>query len=167
MAHTPLDDHGIPINLSKSDLQCILEITSRAYAESTASTYGTSLLIFHVFCNKKDILEAQRAPASLLLLSSFIATQADAYSGKMITNYLYSIHAWHTIHGVPWTIQRTELDTLLWAADTLTPALSLKPNRIPYTIEHLQRLHEHLDLSNSGFNITVFACLTTTFWGTA
>jgi hypothetical protein len=43
----------------------------------------------------------------------------------------------------------------------------LKPKCIPYTTEHLQRLHEHLDLANSGFNIAVFACLTTTFWGTA
>jgi hypothetical protein len=167
MACTPLDDHGIPINLSESNLQRILEVTSRAYVESTASTYGTGLLVFHVFCDKKDILEAQRAPASLLLLSSFIATLAGAYSGKTITNYLYGVHAWHTIHSVPWTIQRTELDTLLRAADTLTPTLSLKPKRIPYTIEHLQRLHEHLDLSNSGFDIAMFACLTTTFWGTA
>jgi hypothetical protein len=105
MARTPLDDHGIPINLSKSDLQRILEVTSRAYAESTAGTYGTGLLVFHVFCDQKDIPEAQHTPANHLLLSSFIATLAGAYSGKTITNYLYGIHAWHTIHGVPWRIQ--------------------------------------------------------------
>jgi hypothetical protein len=167
MARTPLDDHGIPINLSESDLQHILEVTSRAYMESTAGTYGTGLLVFHVFCDKKDILEAQHAPASHLLLSSFVATLVGAYSGKTIMNYLYSVHAWHTIHGVPWTIQRTELDTLLRAADTLTPPLSLKPKCIPYIIKYLWRLHKHLDLSNSGFDIAVFACLTTTFWGTA
>jgi hypothetical protein len=167
MAHTPLNNHSIPINLSESDLQHILEVTSRAYAESTAETYGTGLLIFHIFCNQKDIPEAQRAPANYLLLSSFIATLADAYSGKTITNYLYSVHAWHTIHGVPWRIQRTKLDTLLRAAETLTPPLSLKPKHISYTTEHLRRLYEHLDLANSSFDIAVFACHTTTFWETA
>jgi hypothetical protein len=113
MVHTLLDDHSIPINLSKSDLQYILEVTSRVYAESTAATYGTGLLVFYVFCNKKDILEAQCTPANYLLLSSFVATLAGAYSGKTIINYLYGIHAWHTIHGVPWRIQRTKLDTHL------------------------------------------------------
>jgi hypothetical protein len=167
MTCTPLNDHGIPINLSESDLQHILEVTSRAYAESTARTYGTGLLIFHIFCNQKDIPEVQCTSANHLLLSSFIATLVGVYLGKTITNYLYGIHAWHTIHGVPWRIQQTKLDTLLRAADTLTPPLSLKPKHISYTTEHLWRLHEHLDLANSGFNIAVFACLTTTFWGTA
>ena len=77
-----------------------------------------------VFCDKKSIPEADRAPVSQLLLMSFISTLAAAYSGSAISNYVCGIRAWHLLHGIPWKIDKPELDTLLKAAEKLTPPSS-------------------------------------------
>ncbi|KAF8152897.1 hypothetical protein B0H34DRAFT_800176 [Crassisporium funariophilum] len=79
-------------NLVAADLRRIKDILKGAWAESTRESYGTGLLTYHVFCDCKGITEQQQAPASHLLIASFIATIARAYSGKKsINNYVYGI----------------------------------------------------------------------------
>ena len=38
------------------------------WAESTRTTYGTGLLVYHVFCNSQEIPEIDRAPAKPALV---------------------------------------------------------------------------------------------------
>jgi hypothetical protein len=77
---------------------------------------------FHVFCNSKLIPEEQRTPTSHILISLFISEMAGHYSGKMVLNYVHGVRAWHTLHGVPWTLGGdAEINMLLKAATSLTP----------------------------------------------
>ena len=52
-----LDNDGQLTNLGKINLIRIKEVLQETYTPNTKSTYGTSLLMFHVFCNHKDIEE--------------------------------------------------------------------------------------------------------------
>ena len=90
-----------------------------------------------VFCDLRGVPEAERAPASHVLLLSFVSTLAAAYSGSAISNYLYGVRAWHILHGVPWRIERMEMDTMLKAAEKMTPPSSRRKKRRPYTIDFI------------------------------
>lgn len=137
-----------------------------AFAGSTRETYGSGLLLFHVFCDMKGIAEAQRAPACAVLLSSFVSTLAGAYAPKSITNYLAGVHAWHIIHGLPWQPNAAETDAIIKAAEGLRPAASRRKLRHPFTIEYIVALRSQLDLMLP-LDAAVFACLTTTFYSAA
>jgi len=58
---------------------------------NTHATYATGLLNFMVFCDQKDIPEGDRAPASQILIMSFVSTLATTYLGSAISNYVYRI----------------------------------------------------------------------------
>jgi len=141
-------------------------VLANAYAESTLSTYNTGLLIYHVFCDRKGIAEEHRAPADKKLMASFIATIAGVYAGSSIANYVHGIHAWHTIHGVAWYMNKDELDHLLKSASGLAPPSSKKAKREPVLITHIEKIKQQLDLSKP-LDAAVYACLTTAFWTTA
>jgi hypothetical protein len=135
-----------------------------AYAESTRETYGSGLLVYHVFCDSKLIPEDQRAPASHILISLFITEMAGHYSGRTVSNYVHGVRAWHTLHGIAWTLgEDAEIDTLLKAAISLTPASSKKLKREPYTIPLIIAIHQKLDL-DSPLDAAVYTCLTTIFF---
>jgi hypothetical protein len=144
------------------DLQRILLVTSKAYSKGVAGSYSISLLVFHVYCDKKEIPDQQHIPVSHVLLSSFIATLAGSYYGKTIANYVYGIQAWHTIHGVPWNIPKVEFDALLKAAETLAPPSSQKTKHPPYSTDYISMIHTCLNPTDP-FDVVVFACLTTMF----
>jgi hypothetical protein len=97
---------------------------SQAWEEGTRETYGSGLLIFHVYCDNRAIPEPQRAPVSKVLLSTFISELAGAYSGKTISNYIYGVRAWHVLHGMMWQLNEPETKALLTAASKLTPPSS-------------------------------------------
>jgi hypothetical protein len=161
-----VDALGRPTNLAMPDIARITDVLEHAWAESTRETYGTGLLIFHVFCDKKGLPELQRAPASGTLLSAFAATLAGSYAGKTIANYLYGIRAWHIIHGIPWQPNDLEMEAILKAADALRPPGSKRKARLPFTTEHISALRTQLDLTKP-LDAAVFACLTTAFYATA
>ena len=60
--------------LAPSDTQCVYSVIAHTWAESTKETYGSGLLVYHTFCDWKEIPEDQRAPASPALISAFIST---------------------------------------------------------------------------------------------
>ena len=93
--HT-LDNNGHPTNLAKDDLERIREVLQETYVPNTGSTYGTGLLMFHIFCDHKGIEEEHRAPVNPTILSSFISTLAGTYGGNTIRNYVYGIRAWQS-----------------------------------------------------------------------
>ena len=138
---------------------------AHAWEVDTHALYGSGLLNFIVFCDKKNIPEVDRAPASHVLLLSFVSTLAAAYSGSAISNYLYGIRAWHILHGIPWRLEKPEMDTILKAAEKLTPPSSRQKKWRPYTINFMLAIRQHLDLQKP-LNASVYTCLTTCFFAT-
>jgi hypothetical protein len=144
----------------------IREVLSEAYSDSTKVTYGTGLLVFHVYCDKKEISEPQRAPIGQTLLAGFISTLIGDYSAQAIENYTYGLRAWHIIHRIPWKINRAELQTLFASAAKNQPPKSSKAQKPPCTLQDLVAIRDNLD-PRDPFDVAVFACLTTTFWAAA
>jgi hypothetical protein len=139
---------------------------SHAWEEDTRETYGSGLLVYHVYCDNKNITEHERAPASQLLLSGFVSSLAVSYSGKTISNYFYGVRAWHILHGMPWRLEKAEMETMLRAAEKLTPPTSKKEQRRPYTPDFIGALSQHFDHTNP-LDAAVYACLTTCFYASA
>jgi len=148
------------------DITRIQDVMCHAWAESTHETYGSGLLVFHVYCDSRSIPEEDRAPASSTLISTFIAVIAGSYSGKTITNYVFGVRAWHILHGLEWALNDVQIETLLKAAENVAPQSAKRKKRRPYTIEFMCALREQLNL-NSPLDASVFSCLTTTFYCTA
>ncbi|KAF8811088.1 hypothetical protein BYT27DRAFT_7252816 [Phlegmacium glaucopus] len=121
--------------------------TNQYWCATTRETYSSGLLVFHVYCNKKMIAEEQRAPASPILIASFISTLSGIYSGSAISNYVFGIRAWHLLHGIPWRMNLTEIKALLKSADKSSPASSKRKKRQPYTIDFMLSIKDNLDLS--------------------
>jgi hypothetical protein len=137
-----------------------------AWEEEMRISYGAGLLMWHCFCDEKGIPEAARAPATQPLLSAFVAYLAAAYSGKTISGYVSGVRAWHILHGVPWVLEKKEMDTMLRTAEKLTPNSSKKKKRRPYTPDFILAIRSHLDLDRP-LDAAVFACLTTCFYASA
>ena len=144
----------------------IQDVMLHAWAESTRESYGSGLLVFHVYCDSRAIPEQDRAPAASDLISAFISHTAGSYSGKTIANYVFGVRAWHILHGLRWSLNDEEIDTLLKAAEKLTPHFSKRKKRRPYTVEFICTLHDHLD-PDSPLDAAVYSCLTTAFYCTA
>src|SRR4051812_41240846 len=125
----------------------MLAVMSFAWAPRTRETYSTGLLVFHVFCDSRDIPESQRCPVSTTLLLTFITTCAGAYSGSAVANYVFGIHAWHTLHGASWLISKIEVAAALEGASALAPASSKRPKRLPFTPDLLIQIRSTLDLT--------------------
>ena len=137
-----------------------------AWEEDTRVAYGAGLLMWHCFCDSRDIPERERAPENQALLSAFVAYLAATYSGKTIAGYLSGVRAWHLLHSLPWVLNKNEMDTMLRAADKLTPSSSKRKKRCPYTPDFILAVRQHLDLEKP-LDAAVFACLTTCFYASA
>jgi hypothetical protein len=139
---------------------------SFGWEEGTAGSYGSGLLVYHVFCDHRKVPEHQRAPTSAIIISSFVACLAGAYSAKSIHNYVYGIRAWHILHGKKWRVNQDELNITIKAAARLAPATSKRKERHPYTITYIEKIGQVLDAEDA-MDAAVFACLTTTFYAAA
>lgn len=157
-----------PLHLPEAELAQILDFMSRAWEEGTRESYGTGLLIYHVFCDQRVPLvpEFQRAPISPTLLMAFISCLAGSYAGKTLSNYMHGVRAWHVLHGVPWSINENELEAALRAAERSTPASSKRKKRRPYTVEFIVKLRGALNLEDP-LDAAIYACLTTCFYAVA
>ncbi|KAF9220077.1 hypothetical protein BS17DRAFT_769616 [Gyrodon lividus] len=119
-----------------------------------------------ILSKNNGIPEAERAPANPSIVAAFILALADSYSGSAVSNYVCGIKAWHTIHGLTWTLSDNETEALLQAASSLAPPRSKRPPRESYTIESPISIRNQLDLTTP-LHAAVFACLTTAFYATA
>ena len=158
-------DSGFSLT-SEDDLERILVVMAASWAPGTRDTYGAGILVYHVFCDTRNISEIQRCPASTSLLLMFISACAGSYSGASVANYIYAVRAWHTLHGATWPISKVEITAALDGAAVLAPPSSKRPRRAPFTVELLVQLRSGLDL-NSPLDAAIFACLTTSFWSMA
>ncbi|KAG1734170.1 hypothetical protein EDB19DRAFT_1622204, partial [Suillus lakei] len=160
------DKRGNIVPLLPSDLQHIRDTLVHAYTKATWETYGSGLLTFHIYCDRKMIPEHQRALVSNILISSFITSMAGHYSTKTIVNYVSSMCAWHILYGLTWSLNNMEVDALLKASISLAPASAKRSKHEPYTIDMITAIREQLNLSNH-LDAAVFTCLTTAFFATA
>ncbi|KIM78777.1 hypothetical protein PILCRDRAFT_75237 [Piloderma croceum F 1598] len=128
------------ISLSDSDLDCILSVINVSWAQGTHETYGAGLLVYHVFCDTHNIPEELRCPATPLLIVMFISSCAGSYSGSALTNYVFSIRAWHILHGIPWTMDDMQVKAALDGASALAPPSSKRPKQAPFTISLLESI---------------------------
>ena len=131
---------------SEAECERMMEIMLHAWEENTHVSYSAGLLMWHCFCNKKGTSEEARAPAMQALLSMFVAHLATAYSGRTITRYLSGVRVWHVLHGLPWVLKNCKMDTMLQAANKLTPSALKKKKRCPYTPDFILAVCSHLDL---------------------
>ncbi|GLB39889.1 putative tyrosine recombinase [Lyophyllum shimeji] len=161
-----IDNLGRQNTVTTEDVERINQLIINAWTPKTLESYGAGLLVYHVFCDRKDIPEEQRAPASQVLMASFVSSIAGAYAGQSVSNYLYGVRAWHILHGVPWSINEPEMEALLKAADKVAPSTSKRKKRRPYTPDFITAVQRHLDL-NDPLDAAVDACLSTTFYTAA
>ena len=144
----------------------VFDVMASAWADSTRESYSAGILVYHVFCDARDIPEDARAPTSQHIITGFITTLAGSYSGATVSNYINGIRAWHILHGLEWKPNELELEAALKAADRLAPPSSKRKKRLPYTPDFIATLRLHLDLSDP-FDAAVFACLTICFYAAA
>ena len=133
---------------------------------ATQATYGTGLLAFHVFCDRRGIAENLRAPVDDLILKTFVATLAGIYSATAISNYISAVKAWHIVHRVQWNIGGPEMDAIVKGAKQMAPTSSTREKREPMTVEYISKLYPEFS-TTVPLDLAVFACLTSAFWSTA
>ena len=152
--------------LGPEEVERVFNVMSNAWAESTREYYSSGILVYHVFCDARNIPEELRAPANQATVTSFIVSLAGSYSGSTISNYVNGIRAWLILHGLEWKLNSLEMDATLKGADRLAPPSSKRKKRQPYTVEFITRLHQQLNIEDN-FDAAVFACLTTCFYAAA
>ncbi|KIK73823.1 hypothetical protein PAXRUDRAFT_177402, partial [Paxillus rubicundulus Ve08.2h10] len=158
--------HTFRTIIQESDLSQIKDVIAHAWAESTKESYGSGLLVFHVFYDAKSIPDSDRAPASSELISFFISSLTGQYSGGMVANYLQGVRMWHIMHRLGWSNNDMEIEALLKVAVTLAPTSSKHKPREPYMVDIFGLMRDNLNLADPA-DAAVFANLTTTFWCTA
>ncbi|KAK0451929.1 hypothetical protein EV421DRAFT_1977598, partial [Armillaria borealis] len=162
----PTSPRADALYISEDDLTHVFCVLSFSWADKTLETYGSGLLLYHIFCDVRNIPDDARCPASAEIISSFLAMMAGNYASGTLSNYLHSVRAWHILHGLPWLVNETETSQLITAAVHLQPPHARKKPRLPYTCDAMATLLQHLNLSLP-LDAAVAACLTTTFYSAA
>jgi hypothetical protein len=137
-----------------------------SWAQSTKELYGAGLLLFHVFCDLKNVSKEDQCPINQTLLLEFISSCAGSYSGSSLANYTAGLKAWHLLHGRTWPLAPLELKAVIDGANTLALQSSKQLKRRPFTPNFIEKIQDQLDL-NSPWDTAVFMCLTTTFYSVA
>jgi hypothetical protein len=134
-----------------------------ALATSSRSTYAAGLLRFNQFCDKWQISETARMPASYGLLCAFIGNYKGSTSGKTIKSWLSGVRAWHLTNHAPWYGDDKWVQMARISANK-EGSRHKRPLRAPVSIEHLLALRRAVTLSNP-FHAAVWAVALVTFFG--
>jgi hypothetical protein len=134
-----------------------------ALASSSRSTYAAGLLRFNQFCDKWQISESSRMPASYALLCAFIGNYKGSNSGKTIKSWLSGIRAWHLTNHAPWYGDDKWVKMARISANK-EGSRHKRPLRAPVSIEHLLALHRAIKASDH-FHAAVWAVALVTFFG--
>ncbi len=78
-------------HLTDDDLLQIFRVLSFSWVDKMLETYSSGLLLYHVFCDIRNIPEDSRCPASPDIISSFLATMAGNYASGTLSNYLHGL----------------------------------------------------------------------------
>jgi hypothetical protein len=136
---------------------------SGALAISTRSTYAAGILRFNQFCDKWQISEGARMPASYALLCAFIGNYKGLNSGRTIRSWLSGIRAWHLTNHAPWYGDDKWVQMARISANK-EGSRHKRPLRAPVSIEHLLALRKAITLTNH-FHAAVWAVALVTFFG--
>ncbi|KAH9986510.1 hypothetical protein BJV77DRAFT_1028846 [Russula vinacea] len=109
--------------------------TMVTHGRKTPRSIWLGSLMWHCFCDDRAI-PSKEGPQPAKLYVSFVAHMASAYS----------VRAWHVLHSVPWQLNKIEMDTMLRAAEKLTPASSKRKKRRPYTPGFIVALKQQMNL---------------------
>ena len=60
-------------------------VTLQGWANSTCATYGAGLLMYHSFCDSREIPEKDHALANTALVSSFVLALQVPFQAKQFT----------------------------------------------------------------------------------
>jgi hypothetical protein len=124
-------------------------VISASVEQDTRRNYGAGLLHFTQFCDRFNIPECLRMPASEHLLAMFVSISGAGHvSPDTITSWLSGLQMWHAYNGATWTAGPI-LRRVTSGATKLAPQSSLRPPREPVTFNHMLILRQHLHLSNS------------------
>ena len=118
-----------------------------ALAMSTRSTYAAGILRFNQFCDKWQISEGARMPASYALLCAFIGNYKGANSGRTIRSWLSGIRAWHLTNHATWYGDDKWVQLARISANK-EGTRHKRPLRAPVSIEHLLALRRAITLTN-------------------
>ena len=103
--HTPYSlshDASLLVELPPALVESAKMSITGALAISSRSTYAAGLLRFNQFCDRWQISEGARMPASYALLCAFVGSFKGSTSRKTIKSWLSSVHAWHLANHAPW-----------------------------------------------------------------
>ena len=134
-----------------------------ALAISSRSTYAAGLLRFSQFCDRWQISEDARMPASYALLCAFIGNYKGTISGKTIKSWLSGIRAWHFTNHAPWYGDDKWVQMARISANK-EGSRHKRPLRAPVSIEHLLALRRAIDISTH-FHAAIWAVALVTFFG--
>jgi hypothetical protein len=73
-----------------------------AHVPETLESYGAGLTRFHQFCDRHDVTEDARMPASRQLLALFVSEARGTCTGSCIRNWLCGLRLWHIYNDAPW-----------------------------------------------------------------
>ena len=134
-----------------------------ALATSSKSTYAAGILRFSQFCDRWQISEVARMPASYALLCAFIGNHKGSVSGKTIKSWLSGIRAWHLTNHAPWYGDDGWVKMARISANK-EGSRHKRPLRSPVSIEHLLALRRAINKSNH-FHAAVWVVALVTFFG--
>ena len=134
-----------------------------ALATSSKSTYAAGLLRFNQFCDRWEISEVARMPASYALLCAFIGNYKGSNSGRTIKSWLSGIRAWHLTNHAPWYGDDKWVQMARISANK-EGSRHKRPLRAPVSIEHLLALQKAITPSNH-FHAAIWAVALVSFFG--
>ena len=149
-----------PAQLLTYDLALLHSLT-----EGTRSGYGSAIIDWIQWCDRNNIPEDRRLPISPHDIRIYIAHKVGVEGASKTNTVLSGLRAWHTIQDVPWPSGDLLITSLRRAAVSEAPPSTTRPARPAVTINHLAALRQHLNLQSSPFDIAVYACACTAFWG--
>ena len=86
-----------------------------------------------------------------------------SYSGSALANYVFGVHAWHVLHGQPWSMDDTQVKAALSSTANLAPFMSKCPEHAPFTISLIEILFSKLG-PNDPLDASVRSCPSTSFY---
>jgi hypothetical protein len=117
----------------------LFEGLAGVHVPETLESYGAGLTRFHQFCDRHDVAEDVRMPASRQLLALFISEARGTCTGSCIRNWLCGLRLWHIYNDAPWFGNDERLALL--KKSSVKAGLSFShPARRPVTPAHLHAL---------------------------
>ncbi|KAJ3971832.1 hypothetical protein EV361DRAFT_785643, partial [Lentinula raphanica] len=133
------------LKLPKHILVATQSLIADSFADQTKSSYAAGLLRYHQFCDRENIPDEMRMPATDLLIAGFVASYAGSVSGSTIRSWLLGIRAWHITNQAPWP-EHSEFLALARRSANVKGSHLRRTQRNPITLQHLLALRANLTL---------------------